>query len=229
MIELNDVRFRWHPQGPLVLNIEKFKVNTGERVFIQGKSGSGKSTLLSMLGGIIIPETGLVKVNGTNFAQLKSKERDAFRADHIGIIFQLFNLIPYLSPIENTTLPCRFSKNRETVAIGKSNSVDGEARRLLLQLHLQDEATINSPAFKLSIGQQQRVAAARSLIGSPQLIIADEPTSALDFDVRDTFMNLLFNEIATAGATLIFVSHDPNLANHFDRHIKISDINLATD
>ena len=229
MIDLNDVRFRWHPQGPLVLNIKKLKVNAGERVLIQGQSGSGKSTLLSMLGGIALAESGLVKVNGVNLAQLNCTERDTFRADHIGIIFQLFNLIPYLSPIENTILPCRFSQIRNAVAKNKSDSVVGEARRLLLQLQLQDEFTINSPAFELSIGQQQRVAAARSLIGAPELIIADEPTSALDYDVRKTFMKLLFKEVADAGATLIFVSHDPNLASQFDRHIKISDINLVTD
>ena len=229
MIELSDVRFRWHPQGPLVLDIKKFQVNSGERIFIQGQSGSGKSTLLSILSGIAIPEAGLVKVNGTNYAKLKSTERDAFRADHIGIIFQLFNLIPYLSPIENTTLPCQFSQNRNVVAKSKSNSVEAEARRLLFQLQIKDEATINSPAFKLSIGQQQRVAAARSLIGAPDLIIADEPTSALDFDVRKTFMKLLFDEVADAGATLIFVSHDPNLADQFDRHIRISEFNLAID
>jgi len=229
MIELSDVRFRWLPDAPLVLNIKSFQINSGERVFIQGPSGSGKTTLLSMLVGIAMPETGAVKINGTNLPQLKSAERDAFRAEHIGIIFQMFNLIPYLSSIENIILPCQFSQNRNAVAIGKSNNVESEARRLLSQLQLHDETTINSPAFGLSIGQQQRVAAARSLIGSPRLIIADEPTSALDLDVRQTFMNHLFHEVADTGTTLLFVSHDPNLAEQFDRHIKLSDINKVND
>ncbi len=225
MIELDEVRFRWHPQSPLILNITNFRVNTGESIFIQGPSGSGKSTLLNLLGGIVIPEAGCVKVNGSNLIQLKSTDRDAFRAEHIGIIFQMFNLIPYLSPIENIILPCQFSQNRKAQVKAKVNRIEDEAKRILLQLQLHDESIINSPAFELSIGQQQRVAAARSLIGSPKLIIADEPTSALDLDVRKTFMKHLFKEVKDAGTTLVFVGHDSNLAEQFDRHIKLSDIN----
>ena len=116
MIELSNVRFRWGRDTPLVLNIKKFQVNMGERVFLQGPSGSGKTTLLNMLGGVALPETGTVRVNGTDLTQLQSAARDAFRADHIGIVFQMFNLIPYLSPIDNVTLACRFSQRRHAVA-----------------------------------------------------------------------------------------------------------------
>ena len=228
MIELNEVRFRWHRAAPLVLEIPKFKVEAGERIFLEGPSGCGKTTLLNVLGGVVVPEIGSVKVTGTEFTQLNSAKRDAFRADHIGIIFQMFNLIPYLSPIENITLPCQFSRRRHTAAKKRNlGSVEEEARRLLTKMQLTEDAIMNFSSFELSTGQQQRVAAARALIGSPALIIADEPTSALDHDVRQTFIKLLFEEITGTGTTLLFVSHAPDLAEQFDRRIKLSDINEA--
>ena len=227
MIELSEVRFRWHHDAALVLDIPKFEVKAGERIFLEGPSGCGKTTLLNVLGGVVVPENGSVKVNGTEITQLNSAKRDAFRADHIGIIFQMFNLIPYLSPIDNITLPCRFSRQRHAAAQKNSGSVEEEARRLLTQMQLPEDATKNFSAFELSTGQQQRVAAARALIGAPALIIADEPTSALDHDVRQTFINLLFNEITGTGTTLLFVSHAPDLAEQFDCRIKLSDINEA--
>ena len=227
MIEFHDVQFRWHRDGPLLLDIPTFQVKTGQRVFLEGPSGSGKTTLLNILGGIALPEKGSIEVNGTDITRLRGAARDAFRADHIGIIFQMFNLIPYLSPVDNIILPCRFSKRRDAAARKKSNSAKEEARRLLNQMQLDKSADINSPAFELSIGQQQRVAAARSLIGSPALIIADEPTSALDNEIRQIFINLLFNEVADAEATLLFVSHDSSLAGYFDRCIKLPALNEA--
>ena len=211
MIEMSEVRFRWHRLTPPILDIPEFKVSAGERVFLEGPSGCGKTTLLNILGGVVLPEKGSVKVNGAELTQLKSAKRDAFRADHIGIIFQMFNLIPYLSPIDNVELPCKFSQRRLKLALEKSNSVKEEAFRLLMKMQLPEDTIKNSPAFELSVGQQQRVAAARSLIGFPELIIADEPTSALDHDVRQTFLNLLFDEIADSGATLLLVSHDLSL------------------
>ena len=228
MIELNDIRFRWHREAPLVLEMPKFKVEAGERIFLEGPSGCGKTTLLNLLGGVVVPEIGSVKVNGAEFTKLSSAKRDAFRADHIGIIFQMFNLIPYLSPIENITLPCQFSRRRHTEAKKRNlGSVEEEARRLLTKMQLTEDAIMNFSSFELSTGQQQRVAAARALIGSPALIIADEPTSALDHDVRQTFINLLFNGITGTGTTLLFVSHAPDLAEQFDCRIKLSDINEA--
>ena len=225
MIELGNVRFRWGSDAPLVLDIQKLNVNVGERVFLEGPSGSGKTTLLNILGGVALPEGGIVQVNGTDLTRLKSRARDAFRADHIGIIFQMFNLIPYLSPLENVKLACRFSRRRHALAASKSSNTEEEALRLLMRMQLNEAAIMHSPAFELSIGQQQRVAAARSLIGSPELIIADEPTSALDHDVRRVFIKLLFDEIADTGAPLVFISHDPSLADQFDRRIKLTDIN----
>ena len=226
MIQLRDVRFRWNREGPLLLDIPTFKVEAGEKIFLEGPSGSGKTSLLNILGAISSPEHGSVEVNGTDVAQLAGSARDSFRADHIGIIFQMFNLIPYLSPLDNIILPCRFSERRNASAIERSN-VKEEGLRLLSHMQLNDIVNIHSPALELSVGQQQRVAAARSLIGSPELIIADEPTSALDHDIREIFLNLLFEEVANAGITLLFVSHDASLAGRFDRRIKLNDINEA--
>ena len=137
----------------------------------------------------------------------------------------MFNLIPYLSPLANVTLPCSFSSRRSTIAAKNGGSLANEALRLLTRMQLGDVATINSPAYQLSIGQQQRVAAARSLIGSPELIIVDEPTSALDNEACQMFIRLLFEEVKKAEMTLMFISHDTRLAEYFDRRISLVDIN----
>jgi putative ABC transport system ATP-binding protein len=225
MIALSEVRFRWLPTDPLVIDIAEFTVADGERVFLEGPSGSGKSTLLNLLGGTATPEQGEIRIDGTSLADLGLGARDAFRADRIGFIFQMFNLIPYLSLVDNVILPCRFSTRREQAARDKSGSVEAEARRLLQNMEIDVDAMANRPVAGLSTGQQQRVAVARSLIGAPRLIIADEPTSALDENARRSFMNLLFKEVADASATLLFVSHDVGLAADFDRRMAMSEIN----
>lgn len=225
MIALSDVRFRWLPADPLVIDIPEFTVADGERVFLEGPSGSGKSTLLNLLGGVTTPEHGRITIDGTDLTALGQSARDAFRADRIGFVFQMFNLIPYLSLVDNVILPCRFSARRAREARNKSGSLDAEARRLLGNMEIDLTALADRPVAALSTGQQQRVAVARSLIGAPRLIIADEPTSALDQAVRNSFMTLLFREIADAGATLLFVSHDTGLAADFDRRAAMSGIN----
>ena len=227
MIRLTDVRFRWRRQDPLVLDIPVLDVARGERVFIKGPSGSGKTTLLNLLGGVARPEHGGVAVMDTDIARLGGARRDAFRADHVGFIFQMFNLVPYLSMVENVLLPCRFSAARRTRALAKSASPAAEARRLLAHMDLDVDALAARPVTRLSMGQQQRVAAARSLIGGPEIVIADEPTSSLDADVRRAFLDLLFGEVADTGATLLFVSHDAALADAFDRVIALADVNRA--
>lgn len=226
-IQLVDVRFRWQRHGQLVLDIPKLTISAGERVLIKGASGSGKTTLLNLLGGVAIPESGALKILGTDLTSLKSAQRDKFRADHIGFIFQMFNLIPYLSLTENVMLPCRFSSERRLAAQHKSANLEEEATRLLSQMALDVVTLARRPVTQLSTGQQQRVAVARSLIGTPPLIIADEPTSALDADTRHAFLDLLFQEIKATGATLVFVSHDADLGTNFDRTIALADINKA--
>jgi putative ABC transport system ATP-binding protein len=201
------------------------QVARGERIFIHGASGSGKSTLLSLLAGVNPPSGGEVQVLGEALGRLSGAKRDRFRSDHIGFVFQLFNLIPYLSVLENVTLPCRFSHRRRHKALQSGNSLDAEAMRLLQHLDMADDALIHRPVTELSVGQQQRVATARALIGAPEIIIADEPTSALDSDMRQAFLRLLFQECGATGSTLLFVSHDRQLEPMFERHVALHEIN----
>jgi putative ABC transport system ATP-binding protein len=227
IVELSGVRFSWSGAAPFVIDIGSLRFARGERVFLRGPSGSGKSTLLSLLAGVITPKEGSIRVLGQNIGTLGGAARDRFRADHIGFIFQMFNLIPYLSVVENVCLPCGFSRRRKDRAQREGGAVRAEAVRLLGHLDMGEAAVLRSPVTELSVGQQQRVAAARALIGAPELVIADEPTSSLDADRRAAFLDLLFRECARERAALIFVSHDASLAPLFDRSIQFADINRA--
>ncbi len=227
VIEIHDLAFRWHDSAPTVLTIEALQVTAGECLFIKGPSGSGKSTLLSLLAGVTTAGAGSVRVMGQALERLGSVQRDHFRADHLGYIFQMFNLIPYLSVVDNVTLPCRFSARRRNKALGRGNDLETEARRLLHHLDMDHPELHGRAVTTLSVGQQQRVAAARALMGSPELLIADEPTSSLDADRRESFIRLLFDECREVGATLIFVSHDASLEHLFDRTIDLAAINRS--
>ncbi|HNO72618.1 MAG TPA: ABC transporter ATP-binding protein [Accumulibacter sp.] len=223
MIALADLVFRWPRQTAPCLDIPAFEITTGERVFLHGPSGGGKSTLLAVLGGVAIPERGRVELMGSNIVALSGHGRDTFRADHIGFIFQQFNLLPWLSAMDNVLLPCTFSaRRRKRVADPLA-----AASQLLERLDLAPDLW-HKPAAELSVGQQQRVAAARALIGKPEILIADEPTSALDALRQQAFIDLLLTEAATVGACLLFVSHDQRLAVHFDRVLSLADINRAS-
>ena len=222
IIDIHDLEYGWTP-GRTLLHIDHLAIEAGERVFVHGPSGSGKSTLLSLLAGVVVPGRGALRVLGTDTARLASGERDAFRADHFGIVFQMFNLVPYLSVIENVTLPCRFSARRRRQADARGGPEE-EARRLLEHLDLVAEARSGRAVIRLSVGQQQRVAAARALIGRPEIILADEPTSALDADRREAFLDLLFRQCAAEGATLLFVSHDRGLEKLFGRTLTLDEL-----
>lgn len=224
-IDISALRFSWgNGQNPILV-IEDLQVKCGERIFIEGPSGSGKSTLLSLIAGVATPQEGTIKVNGQHINALDGASRDRFRADHIGFIYQIFNLIPYLSVVENVTLPCRFSRRRRDRAVGRSAGFETEAMRLLNKLGMDEPDVVKKPVTELSVGQQQRVAAARALIGAPEILIADEPTSSLDANHREAFIQLLFQECDQRETTLIFVSHDTTLANLFNRTVRLADIN----
>ena len=224
-IEIDRIRFAWRPGLPDVLDIARFEVASGERVFIEGPSGSGKSTLFSLLGGVLSPRAGTVRILGAGVSQMPARRRDRFRGDHIGFVFQMFNLVPYLSMIDNVTLPCRFSRRRRERADARSGTPEAEARRLLARLGLEHDDLLARAVTDLSIGQQQRVAVARALIGAPELIIADEPTSALDEGTRERFLELLSAQCDEVGASLLFASHDTRLGALFDRRVSIDDLN----
>lgn len=221
-IALAQVKFSW-PGAPPLLDIERFTVARGERVFLRGPSGSGKSTLLGLIGGVLAPESGTVRVLDQPLHAMSAAQRDTFRGNHVGFVFQMFNLIPYLGVRENVLLALRFAPARAArIPVGDRTA---ESDRLLAALGLGDPGLLARPVAQLSIGQQQRVAAARALLGQPEIIVADEPTSALDHDARESFLKLLMHECAAHGTTLLFVSHDPTLAPLFDRQHSLDELN----
>lgn len=225
VISLRNLVFRWSVATHPCLEIDHLDILQGEQVFLHGPSGCGKSTLLGVLAGVHTPESSSLYVLGQALYDLSSSARDRFRVDHIGFLFQQFNLIPYLSVLDNVLLPCRFSMRRRN---NVKDSPLQEAQRLLSHLDLSP-GLWNRPVTQLSVGQQQRVAAARALIGQPEIIIADEPTSSLDADRQIAFLNLLKQECAEVGSTLIFVSHDKRLAAAFNREINLPAINRASN
>ena len=224
-VEVDRIRFAWKAGEDDVLDIARFEVAAGERVFIEGPSGSGKSTLLGLLGGVASPREGTIRILGTELSSMPARRRDRFRADHLGFVFQMFNLVPYLSMIDNVTLPCRFSRRRRERAGSRSGTPEAEACRLLARLGLDREELFARTVTELSIGQQQRVAVARALIGAPELVIADEPTSALDEGTRERFLDLLSAQCNEAGTSLLFASHDTRLGALFDRRVSLARLN----
>jgi len=215
-LEITDLSFRWdgHHQP---LAYPEVRLPAGEHLFLQGPSGSGKSTLMSLIGGLIVPAAGSVRVLGTELPALTGGQRDRFRADHMGVIFQQFNLVPYLTPLDNVILPCRLSPGRRSRALPTPTE---EAGFLLDALGIPRDHW-RRPITRLSVGQQQRVAAARALTGTPELILADEPTSALDSANRDRFIELLLQLAAKQQSSVVFVSHDQSLAARFDHRIAL--------
>lgn len=225
VVAVRDLEFGWR-KSETVLSVARLDIQAGEKVLIRGASGAGKSTLLSLLAGILLPRRGSVSLLGQTLTRLPGSARDGLRAEHLGIIFQMFNLLPYLSVVDNVLLPCRFSRRRAERARHTDGSEVAAANRLLGELGIPAE-TRRSVA-ELSIGQQQRVAAARALIGSPEIVLADEPTSALDADNRGAFLKLLRQECDQTGATLLMVSHDASLAGYFDRVITMAELGAAS-
>jgi putative ABC transport system ATP-binding protein len=223
MLSLQGVRFAWPRAERDAVVIEELQIPAGRTVFLHGPSGCGKSTLLGLLAGVLVAREGKVEFLGADWASLHGGRRDARRADHVGVIFQQFNLLPYLTVLDNVLLTCRFSATRRA----RCNGAPAGAAASLLQRVGLPETLWTRRADALSVGQQQRVAAARALIGRPELVIADEPTSALDTALRDDVMALLMGECAAAGSTLVFVSHDQQLAARFDERLSLPLLNRA--
>ena len=226
LLLIDKLGFSWPSEPEPTLLIDKLQLERGSQYLLFGPSGCGKSTLLSLIAGINSPQSGSITLLGQQLSSLKPALRDQLRADHLGYVFQLFNLLPYLSVIDNITLACRFSALRRRRLKQRGCSVEEEARRLLAQMGFPAKR-IDQPVSNLSIGQQQRVAVARALIGAPELIIADEPTSALDQDNRDRFIELMLGELSHSDSTLLMVSHDRSLASHFNQQLDLREFNRA--
>ncbi len=224
VLDLQNIRYAWPGAKQDSLVLSSMHIAAGRTVFVHGPSGCGKSTLLGLMAGVLQPQHGSVQLLGQNWAALRGGSRDARRADHVGVVFQQFNLLPYLSVLDNVLLPCRFSRLRASRCVPTPL---GAAQQLLQQVGLAPDLW-GRRASALSVGQQQRVAAARALMGAPELVLADEPTSALDAPLRDSFMQLLLAQCAASGSTLVFVSHDQRLAALFDEQVLLPAVNGLT-
>lgn len=223
VLTLTDLRYAWPGARSDCVVMPHLVLAPARSVFLFGPSGCGKSTLLGLLAGVLTPHQGRVEFLGQAWGDMPAGQRDQRRADHVGVVFQQFNLLPYLSVLDNVLLPCRFSRLRASrCAAGPAAA----AQALLQQVGLP-AALWPRRADALSVGQQQRVAAARALIGAPELVIADEPTSALDAALREDFMRLLMQQCQAARSTLVFVSHDERLAARFDEQLSLPALNQA--
>ncbi len=222
IISIKNLKFSYKKECN-ILDIENLDINKGDRLFLYGPSGCGKTTFLSILAGILPAHEGSVKILDHEFINLKPSIRDHIRGTQMGYIFQMFNLIPYLNVKDNILLPCKISPQR------RKNLSMQELKEKCIDLahNLKIENILHKKVTEISIGQQQRVAAARALIGFPKLIIADEPTSSLDSENREQFLQNLFTQCEAQKTTLIFVSHDKDLKKFFSHHISLPEINRA--
>lgn len=227
LLRTRALRHGW-PRGGHALALEDLTVTRGQSLFLHGPSGSGKSTLLGLLAGVLAPSSGDVLILDASFGSMSAAARDRFRANHLGYIFQQFNLLPFLTPVENVLLGCAWSAERRKRAGGTQTAMVEEAQRLLAALGLGAHIWSRAKTGELSVGQQQRVAAARALMGGPELLLADEPTSALDASSRDAFLKLLLDECGHHGTGVVFVSHDMALARHFDRTVALASVPLES-
>lgn len=222
-LNISDLTYKWPGQSQFEIAVSHLSIATGETVLLLGQSGSGKSTLLSLICGTLKPNSGRIDIGGTNITSMTAAARDTFRANHIGVIFQQFNLLPFGRVIDNILLPLKFAPDRRKSI---TNPAD-HAAQLCAALGLPQNVG-QMKAHELSVGQQQRVAVARALIGAPPLIVADEPTSALDADSQAAFLDVLFSQCVASGSSLLMVSHDRRLADRFDRVINLEDIATVT-
>lgn len=223
-IHLDKLTFSYAQNRATVLDIDAWQLDDQEHVFIHGPSGCGKSTLLNLLSGMYVPTTGAISVLGERLDKMNQRQRDRFRANHIGYVFQQFNLIPYLSALENVELARQFCKQKQQQP--HLSDKHNHALEILTELDISSQDA-KKPSNQLSMGQQQRIAIARALINKPEIVIADEPSSSLDHHNRDQFMALLMSLIDSYGASLVFVSHDMSLSQYFDRIESLAEMNTT--
>ncbi len=219
-LEIYNINFSWKNSLDFFLKIKKLSIKKGERVILLGESGCGKSTLLNLINGVLSPNQGRILVDQIDITSLKNREKDYFRASNIGVIFQKFNLLNYLSPINNILLPCFFTGFKSK----KINYYKDRAIDLGIKLNLSKKVLFQSNSKYLSVGQQQRIAIIRALILKPKLVLADEPTSALDISNKNYFMRLLLEFCDNEETTLVMVSHDDSLSKYFDKKVFFQDI-----
>lgn len=218
ILQIEDLKF-WYTGKEFQLEISNLKINKGSKVAIFGKSGSGKTTLAHLISGILKPQSGLIRFMGQNISNLSDRERRAYRIKNIGFIFQEFELIEYLSVLDNLILPYKLNKslslNEET--INRAKAIAGR---------IEIENKLHKYPNQLSGGERQRLATARALITSPSLVIADEPTGNLDTQTANKVLNEIINQSSKSNSTLLMITHDPRLLESFDQVI---DLNKLTN
>ncbi|MAW11829.1 MAG: ABC transporter ATP-binding protein [Verrucomicrobiales bacterium] len=218
ILQIEDLKF-WYTGKGFQLEISNLKINKGSKVAILGKSGSGKTTLAHLISGILKPQSGLIRFMGQNISNLSDRERRAYRIKNIGFIFQEFELIEYLSVLDNLILPYKLNKslslNEET--INRAKAIAGR---------IEIENKLHKYPNQLSGGERQRLATARALITSPALVIADEPTGNLDTQTANKVLNEIINQSSKSNSTLLMITHDPRLLESFDQVI---DLNKLTN
>lgn len=196
-----------------VLALDEWWVKDGERVALIGRSGSGKTTLLNLVSGLLLPDVGIVEVEGTDVAGLGEAERDRFRAEHVGYVFQSFHLLDGFTALENVELGASFASKRLPA---------GRAMAVLREVGLEDHAY--KPPSQLSVGQQARVALARALVNRPQVLLADEPTGSLDEETGAQVLKLLLDTAREHDITMLCATHDRAVAAAFDRTVRVEDL-----
>lgn len=221
VFEIKDLEFSWPGQSSPSVKLSSFELAENESICLFGSSGSGKSTLLQLLSGVLAPNRGQVEFVGQRFSSLTSRDRDCIRSEKMGVIFQQFNLVPFLSVKENILLPLRF---RNDQILRRPDHLHQRICELMKSLGLSAEELLHRSVMELSVGQQQRVAAVRAFIGRPKVILADEPTSALDPHASEQFFKLMFAQADRLGASIVCVSHDPTVRSYFSRSISLLDL-----
>ena len=206
------------PNGNIlpVLDIEHFSLDRAEQVALVGSSGGGKTTLLNVISGITTPDSGQVIIDDNDITKLPEAGRDRFRAERIGFVFQTFNLLPAFTALENVLLGMSFSRGKADKQIAKD---------LLGKIGLGKR--LSHRPSQLSVGEQQRVAIARSLANRPSLLLADEPTASVDHANQEKILNLIREMCKEFNVSLLLVTHSPDIANQFDRVVELKDFNAV--
>jgi putative ABC transport system ATP-binding protein len=219
MIQISELKFSY-PEGGFHLDIDALSIQRGETVAVIGPSGTGKTTLLNLISGVAVPHSGSITTNGVQISTLDDRARRDFRIQHIGFIFQEFELLEYLSVLDNMLLPYRISG-----ALKLSAAVRQRAGELADRVGLADKLGRN--VLHLSQGERQRVAIARALLPDPALILADEPTGNLDPENTDRVLDIINTYVESNGATLVSVTHERHLLERFERVIDFSEFRKA--
>jgi ABC-type lipoprotein export system ATPase subunit len=221
MISIRDLEFHY-PRGDFRLRIPEFQVESGESVAVIGPSGTGKTTLLNLIGGIVIASLGRVVNRGTDLSVLNDAQRRTFRIQNIGLVFQEFELLEYLTVLDNILLPYRIHP-----ALQLSSLVERRARELAEEVGISHD--LRRYVDQLSQGERQRVAICRALLSGPSLILADEPTGNLDPRNKGRVLDILFAYVKREEATLITVTHDHDLLGRFERVVDFSRFHAEMD